>query len=60
MLAPDLYGLKRRKSTSYFLNIEKNQQTTNNTINKINDENGIEYTTTVEIIDVLINFYDKL
>lgn len=50
---------KGEKSTSYFLNLEKRQQT-NNAINKIKDENGIEYTTTTEIIDVLMNFYDKL
>ncbi len=32
---------KGEKSTSYFLNLEKRKQT-NNTINKIKDENGIE------------------
>lgn len=29
-------------------------------INKIKDENGIEYMMIIEIIDVFMNFYDKL
>ena len=50
---------KGEKSSSYFLNLERKQQT-NNTINKVKNENQSEYTDNKEIMDCLINFYKTL
>ena len=50
---------KGEKSTSYFLNLEKKQQSSN-TITKLKDDHGIEYTDTTGILDCLIKFYETL
>lgn len=56
-----LYISYLEKGKKVFLNSNfRKKQQTNNTINKIKDENGIKYTSTTEIIDVLMTFYDKL
>ena len=50
---------KGEKSTSYFLNLEKKQQSSN-TITKLKDDHGIEYINTTGILDCLIKFYETL
>lgn len=50
---------KGEKCSSYFLNLERKQQTTN-TINKIKDNNQIEPSDNKGIMDCLINFYETL
>ena len=50
---------KGEKSSSYFLNLERKQQT-NNTINKVKNENQSEYTDNKGLMDCLINFYKAL
>lgn len=50
---------KKPKNSSYFLGLEKKTQT-DNTITKIKDDTGKEYTKTTDILDTLIKFYKKL